>query len=54
MEELDIVVSDVKGNTIEKLRTNQNKIDISHLSNGLYIVKISSNRKMSVHKLIKE
>lgn len=50
-------VADTKGSLViyrQKLSSGQNKIDISHLSAGLYFVEISDSGEIKKYKLIKK
>jgi hypothetical protein len=42
------------GNTISKGTLNNNKIDISNFSNGVYIIKISNQKNNYLNSFIKE
>jgi hypothetical protein len=53
-----IIIYDLKGIEIKKIEVNQSlkniQVDISDLSKGLYLIKIGSEKKCEIQKIIKE
>ena len=49
-----IEILDILGKTVATKTENTSQIDISHLSNGIYIFKIYSGETVSIKKIIKE
>ena len=49
-----IEILDILGKTVSVKTENTSQIDISHLSNGIYIFKIYSGETVSIKKIIKE
>lgn len=53
---VDIVILDVLGKKVtqKEINRNQNRLDVSHLSNGVYFAKITLNYESKTFKVIKE
>ncbi len=51
---LDINIYSLTGKSMLKLRLTTNKIDISKLEKGVYLLELKSNNYVSSHKLIKK
>jgi hypothetical protein len=49
-----IEIVDVLGKTVATKTGNTSQVDISHLSNGMYVFKIYSGENVSIKKIIKE
>lgn len=55
-QDLDVIIYNVLGKTIEKkhVSPNNNKIDVSNLSKGIYLIKLTSDQGSITKKLIKQ
>ncbi len=51
-EKSNIVISDLSGKIVLDINTNNNKIDISHLQGGVYVLKISNSDFAKTTKII--
>jgi uncharacterized protein (TIGR02145 family) len=49
-----ITIYDLQGHVVVSMQTDSNPIDISKISKGVYVVKISDSKRMIIDKLIKE
>jgi polyhydroxybutyrate depolymerase len=52
-EKTEILITNLLGQNLIKVR-NQNKIDVSYLQNGIYILTVTKNQKAFIQKFVKE